>query len=77
MRDGLLVEWLKINREVATATHESVVKAFDDDGSLCEKGIRVAIDQSTKALKISREIPLSEVADLSILRAAQKELGIK
>jgi ABC-type nitrate/sulfonate/bicarbonate transport system substrate-binding protein len=79
-RDGtiqFLMEWLKINREVATATHESVVKAFDDDGSLCEKGIRVAIDESTKALKINREISLSEVADLSLLRAAQQELGIK
>ena len=33
-RDGtiqFLMEWLKINREVGTATHESVVKAFDDD----------------------------------------------
>ena len=79
-RDGtiqFLMEWLKINREVATATHESVVKAFDDDASLCEKGIRVAIDESTKAFKINRDVPLSEVADLSILREAQRELGIK
>jgi len=79
-RDGtiqFLMEWLKINREVATATHESVVKAFDDDASLCEKGIRVAMDESTKALKINRDIPLSEVADLSILREAQRELGIR
>jgi hypothetical protein len=53
------------------------VKAFDDDASLCEKGIRVTIDESTKALKINRDIPLSEVADLSILREAQRELGIR
>jgi ABC-type nitrate/sulfonate/bicarbonate transport system substrate-binding protein len=72
-----LTEWLKINREVATATHESVVKAFDDDGSACEKGIRVAMEESTKALKINRDVPLSEVADLSILRETQRELGIK
>jgi ABC-type nitrate/sulfonate/bicarbonate transport system substrate-binding protein len=79
-RDGtiqFMMEWLKINREVAVATHESVVKAFDDDSSLCEKGIRVAIDESTKALKIDRAIPFGEVADLSLLRAAQKELGIQ
>jgi NitT/TauT family transport system substrate-binding protein len=78
-RDGtiqFMTEWLKISREVAAATHESVVKAFDDDGSLCEKGIRVAIDESTKILKIDRVIPLGEVADLSLLREAQKELGI-
>src|SRR5499426_4838702 len=79
-RDGtiqFMMEWLKIRREVAAATHESVVQAFDDDGSLCEKGIRVAIDESTKALKIDRAIPLGEVADLSLLRAVQREMGIQ
>ena len=54
-----------------------MVKAFDDDGTACEKGIRVAMEESTKALKINRDVPLSEVADLSILRETQRELGIK
>jgi len=35
------------------------------------------IDEAKKAAKISRAIASSEVADLSILREAQKELGIK
>ena len=33
-RDGtiqFLMEWLKINREVATATYDSVVKVYDED----------------------------------------------
>src|SRR4030095_653846 len=79
-RDGtiqFLMEWLKINREGAPATHQSVVKAFREHARVCEKGIRVAMDESTKALKINRDIPLSEVADLSILREAQRELGIR
>ena len=40
-RDGtiqFLMEWLKINREVATATYDSVVKVYDEDIDKCEKG---------------------------------------
>jgi hypothetical protein len=35
------------------------------------------IDEAKKAAKINREIASSEVADLAILREAQKELGIQ
>jgi NitT/TauT family transport system substrate-binding protein len=79
-RDGtvqFITEWLKVNREVATATYEGVSKFYDDDSSLCEKGLRLVIEETKKTLKVNREVPLSEVADLSILREAQRELGIK
>ena len=45
--------------------------------AVCEKGLRLVIDETRKNLKINREVALSEVADLSILREAQKELGMK
>jgi hypothetical protein len=35
------------------------------------------IDEAKKQARVEREISPSEVADLSILREAQKELGIK
>ena len=35
------------------------------------------IEDRKQTLKINREIALSEVADLSILREAQREMGIK
>ena len=79
-RDGtiqIFMEWLKIDKEMAVATYDSVVKVFNDDGSLPEDGLRLLIEEAKKAAKVSREIALSDVADLSILREAQKELGIK
>ncbi len=42
-----------------------------------EKGLRLVVKETKKALKVHREVAFSEVADLSILREAQKELGIK
>jgi ABC-type nitrate/sulfonate/bicarbonate transport system substrate-binding protein len=79
-RDGTIqtfMEWLKLDKEMATATYDSVGKAFNDDGSLPEDGLRLLIEETRKAGKVSREIASGEVADLSILREAQKELGIQ
>jgi ABC-type nitrate/sulfonate/bicarbonate transport system substrate-binding protein len=79
-RDGtiqFLMEWLKINRESAMATYDSVVKVYDDDINLCEKGLRLVIDETKKTMKLSRDVPYNEIADLSILRDAQRELASK
>jgi NitT/TauT family transport system substrate-binding protein len=79
-RDGtiqFLTEWLKLNREIATATYDSVVKVYDDDINLCDKGLRLVVDETKKTMKLSRDVPYSEIADLSILREAQREMGSK
>ena len=72
-----LMDWQKVNRETATANYDSAARVFNDDGSLPEAGLRLIIEEAKKTARLDREIPLSEVADLSILREAQKELGIK
>jgi hypothetical protein len=40
-------------------------------------GFRRLLDDTKRLMKIDREVALSEVADLSILREAQRDLGIK
>jgi ABC-type nitrate/sulfonate/bicarbonate transport system substrate-binding protein len=79
-RDGTIqtwMEWMKVDKEMATATYDSVGKAFNEDGSLPEAGLRLLIDEAKKSAKITREVAAHEVIDLSILGEAQKELGIK
>jgi len=78
-REGTLpvmTEWLKIDKDIASVTYDSVWKAFTEDGSLPENGLRLAIEEAKRVGKVDRDISFSEVADLSILREAQKELGI-
>jgi ABC-type nitrate/sulfonate/bicarbonate transport system substrate-binding protein len=72
----LMIEWSKIEKEMATAGYESVVKLFNDDGGVPEKGLLLVIEELKRLAKIEREISPNEVADLAILREAQKELGI-
>ena len=42
-----------------------------------EDGFRRLLDDTKRLMKIDREVALSEVADLSILKEAQRDLGIK
>lgn len=71
-----LMAWQKVDRETATANYDSALRSFNDDGSLPEAGLRLIIDEAKKTAKVERDIPLTNIADLSILREAQKELGI-
>ena len=71
-----MMEWMKIDKEIAAATYESVVRAFNDDGGLPVEGLQLLIDEAKKQVKLNREVLPGEVADLSSLKEAQKELGI-
>ena len=79
-RDGtvqVMMEWGRTDRENAAATYESTWKVFNLDGNIPEDGLRLVIEQAKEALKITREVSPNEIADLTLLREAQRELGIK
>ena len=79
-RDGTIQfigEWLKVKKDVAAATYDGVVKVYNEEPNVCEKGLRVTIEERKQALKITRDIPLNEVADLSLIREALREMGVK
>jgi len=73
----VIADWLKIDQEMAAATYDSVSKAFNDDGSVPEDGLRLVIEEAKRTAKVNREVLINEVEDLSILREVQRELGIK
>ena len=72
-----LMAWQRIDTAIATGTSEYLSKATNESGSLSEDGFRLMIEEIKELAKVSRDIPLTDLADLSILREAQKELGIR
>jgi len=79
-RDGtiqFLMEWQRIDKEIAAGTYEYLAKAANDTGSLSETGFRLMIDEMKELTKVSRDVAVSDLMDLSLLREVQKELGIK
>ena len=79
-RDGtieVLASIYRLDRETAAALYDSFVKGFNEDGNVPEDGLRRLTEDTKNILKIDREVSAGEVIDLSILRQAQKEMGIK
>lgn len=71
-----LMDWMRIDRDVAAATYESLLPGFNEDGSLPKDGMGLVIEETKRASKVTRELSMKNVADLSILGEAQRELGI-
>jgi len=72
-----LMEWMRIDKEVAAATYEAFLPALNEDGNCPEDGMALVIDEAKKAAKVNRQVSMKDVADLSIVKEAQRELGIK
>ncbi|MGE5218174.1 MAG: ABC transporter substrate-binding protein [Chloroflexota bacterium] len=72
-----MMDWIKVDRESAAATYDATWKIFSEDGAISDSGLKLVIDQARGAMKIDRPVAISEVADLSLIREVQKELGIR
>jgi len=73
----ILMAWGKAKPEHAYASYDSTVKVISSDGGIPEDGLNLLIDQAKKDVKVTRDIPVSEIADFSILGEVQKELGLR
>jgi ABC-type nitrate/sulfonate/bicarbonate transport system substrate-binding protein len=58
---------------VAGLVHEEAVKLFSDNGLVSDEAMQEFIANSKEALKVSREVSISEVADFSFARRAVSE----
>ena len=72
-----LIAWGKVEREFAYASYDALRNLFNVDGDITEDGLKLVIDQARRSAKIAREIAPGEVTDLTFLRQAQTDLGIK
>ena len=72
-----MIGWMRIDKEMAAATYDSVVKTYSDDLSLPEDGLRLLIEEGKRGAKLDRDVSFDQVVDYSLLREAQRELGIK
>src|ERR1043166_8985141 len=79
-RDGTIqtiMDWIRVDRESAAATYDSTWRIFNEDGNIPDAGLKLVVDQGRQGMNIDRPVANSEVADMTLLREAQKELGIK
>ena len=72
-----LMEIYKTDRDTAAANYEFLSKTINENGSPTENGLRLLIDDAKQTAKVTRDVSVNEVADFSIVREAQRELGIR
>jgi ABC-type nitrate/sulfonate/bicarbonate transport system substrate-binding protein len=72
-----LAAWGKIDGDFAYASYDALRNLFNADGAVPEDGLKLVIDQARRSAKVAREVITADVADLTFLRQAQSELGIK
>jgi hypothetical protein len=62
------------DQAVAGLIHEEVIKLYSDTGIVSDEAMQEFIATSKEALKVSREVSFSEIADFSFARRAASEL---
>ena len=73
---SLMMEWSKINKETAEQSYPIVARNFSTTGEPKSEGMKVVLRQAQKEMQLTEDVPLSKVADFSLLKSVQKELGL-
>ncbi|MBI4524547.1 MAG: ABC transporter substrate-binding protein [Deltaproteobacteria bacterium] len=74
----VLMEWAKVDHESAAMAYDGSAAVFNaNDGTIPEEGLRLVLEQAKKEARITRDIPLTEITNVTILRETQKQLNAK
>ncbi len=73
----ILQKWMKMDRETASGTFESVFRAYSADGTMTEERLQAAIEEALRRANVDKKIASSQIADSRLLLEAQKELRLK
>jgi len=73
----VLIAWGKAKPEHAYAAYDATVKVISPDGGIPEDGLKFLVEQAKRDVKMTRDIPMSEIDDFSILREIQQETGLR
>ncbi len=69
-------EW-NIDIDLAQRSYQRIATTLSLDGSANEEAVRKVVEQTLATTKQKKQVPLAQVVDLSFLRRAQEELGIR
>ncbi len=72
----VLAKWGRTDKNRAADTYDSAWRVFNLDGTIPEDGLRLVVEEARNDLGISRAVSFGEIADTTLLREAQRELGI-
>ncbi|TMA11715.1 MAG: ABC transporter substrate-binding protein [Deltaproteobacteria bacterium] len=69
----MLSDYLRITPSQAAKAYDASINSFADDGIISDKGISLDVQLTKERLKITKEIPLSQLVDWSLLKEIREE----
>jgi hypothetical protein len=72
---GLMTDYLRITAAQAGKAYDAAIASFTDDGYISDKGVLLDMQLTKERLKITKEIPLSQVVDWSVLKEIREAKG--
>ena len=69
-----MMSWLKVDREMAEGTYQLSINNYTKDGTVDEATLKLLVEQQLAEAKVKvEEVPLSQVADFTLLHQILKE----
>ena len=64
----MLSDYLRITPGQSARAYDASIKSFTDDGMISDKGVQLDVQLTKERLKITKDIPLSQLVDWSLVR---------
>jgi ABC-type nitrate/sulfonate/bicarbonate transport system substrate-binding protein len=64
----MLAEYLRITPMQAAKAYDTSVNSFSNDGMISDKGVQLDVQLTKERLKLTKEIPLSQLVDWSLVK---------
>jgi len=71
----ILANYSRSDRPTAVGMFESYFPAYSVNGNMSDDALRAALEEALTRAKLDKKIPLTQIADRSILVEAQKEMA--
>ena len=69
----MVSDYLRISPSQAAKAYDTSIESFTDDGVISDKGVNLDVQLTKERLKITKEIPLSQLVDWSLVREIKAE----
>lgn len=71
----IMAEYLAISSSQAARAYDLTIHSFTDDGMISDKGFKLNLQLTKQRLNLTKDVPIEQVADWSLIREVNKELG--
>ena len=68
----MLSDYLRITPSQAAKAYDTSINSFTDDGMISDKGVSLDVQLTKERLKMTKEIPLSQLVDWSLVKEVNK-----